>query len=153
MKFGVVVLSLFSIAAGTADRGVSSPTIPQEQTAADTANRTALEKLQGDWRITWFNDQQLPADAEAYLVVRGDKYEQWTGNQMDERGTIKVDASATLMKVDLVIAEGSDAGQTQLGVYELAEDTLTLALGTPGGKTRPLSLSQGEIYVVLKKAK
>ncbi len=138
MKLGVLVLSFLFFTVG--------------QTAQDDAARE-LAKLQGDWAISSFNGESVPAEAEAYLVFSGDKYEQWTGPQVDERGTIKIDIKTKPMKIDLIIVEGADAGKTQLGVYDVTADTLTISLAAPGETGRPSALHQGAVNAVLKKAK
>ena len=150
MKLGVLVLSLLFVTAGRASQ---KPAVPTSDPAPTAAQAKDIATLQGDWMITWMNDQEIPAEAEAYLVFKGDKYEQWTGNQVDERGSITIDVTSTLKKIDLIITEGQSAGQTQLGVYELTADTMTVALANPGSTVRPASLTMGDIYAVLKKAK
>ena len=138
MKTGLLILSLLFVTAGQA---------PQE------APKVTSATLQGNWAVASFNGETVPAEAEAYLVFTGDKYEQWTGSNVDERGTIKLDTSKKPMAIDLIIVEGGDAGKTQLGVFEIDGDTLSITLTTPGNTTRPAALGQGEIHVVLKKAK
>ncbi len=139
MKLGLLLLSLLVVSSG--------------QTAPQDDGKKALEKFQGDWLITTFNGESVPPEAEAYLVFNGDKYEQWTGNEVTERGSFGVDAKATPMTIDLVIAEGSDAGNIQLGLAELDGDTMALGLAAPGGRTRPPSMAQAAVYVTLKKTK
>ena len=139
MKLGLLVLSLLLVSSGQA--------APQDDA------RKALERFQGNWLITTFNGDTVPAEAEAYLVFAGDKYEQWMGNEVTERGSFRVDASTTPMTIDLAIAEGSDAGSTQLGLVQLDAETMALGLAAPGGRTRPGSMAQAEIYATLKKAK
>lgn len=138
MKTGLLILSLLFATAGQA---------PQE------APKVTAAMLQGNWAVASFNGEPIPAEAEAFLVFTGDKYEQWTGSNVDERGTIKLDTSKKPMAIDLIIVEGGDAGQTQLGVFELSGDTLNITLTTPGNAARPAAIGQGELNVVLKKAK
>ncbi len=138
MKLGVFALSLLLVSS--------------LQAAQDDLKK-ALENLQGNWAITSFNGTDVPSEAEAYLVFTGTSYEQWVGNAVTERGSIKLDAKARPMAIDLVITEGDDAGKTQLGVDEVTADTLTLTLGMPGETARPKALAQGALQVVLKKAK
>lgn len=136
MKLGVLAVSALLVMAG--------------QTAQDDVKKE-LDRLQGSWAITLFNGEPVPSEAGAYLVFTGDKYEQWTGGSVDERGSIKLDPKAKPASIDLVIVEGGDAGKTQLGVYEISGDTATVALSIPGSTTRPSGVAQGELNVVLKK--
>jgi uncharacterized protein (TIGR03067 family) len=139
MKLGILALSLLFVTAG--------------QTAQDDVKKE-LDKLQGNWAVTSFNGQAVPAEAQAFLVFKADKYEQWNNGAVDERGSIKLDPKTKPLSIDLIIVEGTDAGKTQPGVYEMTEpDTLSVGLATPGSTTRPGAVSQAELQVVLKKVK
>ena len=142
MKLGILVLSLMLFTAG------------QTAPAVQDDVKKELDKLQGNWAVTTFNGQAVPTEAQAFLVFKADKYEQWNNGAVDERGSIKIDPKTKPMSIDLIITEGNDAGKTQPGVYELtAPDTLSIGLATPGTTTRPAAVSQAELQVVLKKAK
>ena len=139
MRLGILALSLLFV-------------VPGQNAQEDT--RKELEKLQGKWVITSFNGQDVPSEAQVFLVFTGDKYEQWNNGSVDERGTIKVDPKTKPMSIDLIITEGGDAGKTQPGVYELTDSTmLSIGLSTPGNTTRPSAFGNAELQVVLKKAK
>ena len=101
-----------------------------------------------------FNGQDLPSEAQLFLVFNGDKYEQWNNGSVDERGTIKIDPRTKPMSIDLIITEGNDAGKTQPGVYELTDSTsLSIGLAVPGNTTRPSAIANAELQVLLVKAK
>jgi uncharacterized protein (TIGR03067 family) len=137
MKIGILILSLL-FATGQAAQ-VPAPAV--------------TDQIQGSWAIASFNGQEVPADAGAFLVFTKDKYEQWTGGVVDERGSFKIDASKKPMTLDLIITEGESAGKTQFGVFELTGDTMLASLAMPGDTVRPASISQGELQVVMKKSK
>jgi uncharacterized protein (TIGR03067 family) len=126
----------------------TSPTAPP----ADAAKKL-LDQIQGSWRVVTFNGQDVPASAEAYLVFKGDKYEQWTNNSVDERGSLKLDASTKPVSIDFVITEGNDAGKVQLGLVDITGDTLSLAFAAPGGATRPKTPADAELVAILTKSK
>ena len=129
---------------------------PPPPPAATAANAKALETLQGTWIITSFNGQAPETGVDVALVVTGEKYHQTVGDQVPERGGLKIDASKKPMTIDLVITEGGDAGKTQLGVFEVAGDKLTMKLGVPGETKRPTGLAAEEGFFVMiatKKAK
>ena len=110
--------------------------------------------LQGTWVIASINGQAAPEGApEMTLTFTGDNYHQTVGGEVNERGTIKVDATKKPMTIDLLIAEGQDAGKTQLGVVEVSGDTLRLNLDTPDAKQRPadFTIKEGSIMIVSKK--
>jgi uncharacterized protein (TIGR03067 family) len=139
MRFGILALSLMVVMPG--------------QTAQDDTKKE-LEKLQGSWAIAMFNGQDIPAEAQLFLVFNGDKYEQLNNGSVDERGTIKIDPKTKPMSIDLIITEGGDAGKTQPGVYELTDSTtLSIGLAAPGSTTRPSAVANAELQVLLKKAK
>lgn len=138
MKTVILALSLLFVTAGQ---------------AADDVKKE-LDKLQGNWAVSTFNGQMVPAEAQAFLSFKADKYEQWNNGAVDERGSIKIDPKAKPMTIDLIITEGNDAGKTQPGLYEFTgADTLSIGLATPGNTTRPTAIANAELQVVLKKAK
>lgn len=139
MKLGILALSLMLV-------------VPSQNVQDDT--RKELEKLQGKWAIATFNGQEVPAEALLFLVFTGDKYEQWNNGSVDERGTIKIDPKTKPMSIDLTIIEGTDAGKTQPGVYELTDSTgLSIGLSVPGNTARPSAIANAELQVLLRKAK
>ena len=139
MRLGIFALSLMFV-------------IPGQGAQDDT--KKELEKLQGRWAIATFNGQDVPSDAQAFLVFTGDKYEQVNNGSVDERGTIKIDPKTKPMSIDLIITEGNDAGKTQPGVYELADSTtLSIGLALPGNTTRPSAIANAELQVLLTKVK
>ena len=112
---------------------------------------TGAAALQGTWIITSVNGQTAPEGSpQMTLTFAGDKYHQTVGSEVTERGTIKVDASKKPMTIDLMIAEGSDAGKTQLGVIELSGDTLRANLDTPGARQRPSDFTVKEGFVMFE---
>jgi uncharacterized protein (TIGR03067 family) len=139
MRLGILALSLVFVMPG--------------QNVQDETKKE-LEKLQGKWAIATFNGQDVPSEAQAFLVFDGDKYEQWNNGSVDERGTIKIDPKTKPMSVDLIITEGTDAGKTQPGLYELTDSTtLWVGLTVPGNTTRPSAIANAELQVLLKKVK
>ena len=139
MRLGIFALSLMLVMPG--------------QPAQDDTKKE-LEKLQGNWAVATFNGQDVPSEAQSFLVFIGDKYEQWNNGSVDERGTIKIDPKTKPMSIDLIITEGNDAGKTQPGLYELTDSTtLSLGLTVPGNTTRPTAIANAELQVVLRKVK
>lgn len=112
-----------------------------------------LERFQGKWVVTSFNGDAPPAEAEIALVVTGDKYQQLVAGEVAEEGTVKVDVTKKPMWFDLAILTGNDAGKPQPGIAVLEGDTLTLGLAAAGNTTRPATMDQAELYILLKKAK
>jgi uncharacterized protein (TIGR03067 family) len=108
----------------------------------DSKLPAGIAALQGTWMITTINGQAMPAEGPAMtLTFNGEKYHQTVGGKVTERGTIKVDASKKPMTIDLLIAEGDDAGKIQLGIIELTGDQLRASLDLPNAKQRPTDLN------------
>jgi uncharacterized protein (TIGR03067 family) len=119
---------------------------------ADAAKK-ALEQLQGNWRVTSFNGQDAPGGAELFLVIKGDKYEQWTNGTVEEKGALKLDGSTKPMSIDFSITDGNDAGKLQLGLFDLTGDTLSLAFAAPGNPTRPKTPADAELVAILVRSR
>lgn len=92
---------------------------------------------------------------ELTLTFTADKYHQTFRGEINERGTVKVDAAKKPMTIDLIITEGSDAGKTQLGIIEVTGDTLRASFGAPGAPQRPtdFNVKEGSLVVLGKKQK
>jgi uncharacterized protein (TIGR03067 family) len=138
MKTGLLVLALVF---GTAGQAVQDDV------------KKELDRLQGNWQVTSFNGEAVPAEAQFFLTFKADKYEQWNNGAVDERGTVKLNVASKPKSIDLIITEGNDAGKTQLGVYEVEGDTASVTLAIPGETGRPAALTQGALHVVLTKVK
>jgi uncharacterized protein (TIGR03067 family) len=104
-----------------------------------------LERLQGTWVLTSLEGEGLPSGVHVGLVFNGDKYHGLRNGTIDERGTIKLDIAAGQMAIDLVISEGKYAGKTQLGLVNIAGDSMTLVLAEPGATVRPAALTQSPL--------
>lgn len=112
--------------------------------------------LQGTWAITSINGKAAPeGPPELTLTFTADTYHQTFRGQINERGTVKIDATKKPMTIDLIITEGSDAGKTQLGIIEVTGDTLRASFGTPGAPQRPtdFNVKEGSLVVLGKKQK
>jgi len=104
-----------------------------------------LTALQGTWALTSVEGQGLPSGIHVGLVFDGDKYHGLRSGTIDERGTFKLDTTATPMAIDLVISEGKYAGKTQLGLVAVTDDAMTLVLAEPGAPARPTALTQSPL--------
>lgn len=124
------------------------------QTAKPPTPAPALTTAQGTWVIKTFNGQPA-GEGEISLTITGDKYAQTVNGTVNERGTLTIDPAKKPMTIDLTIQEGDDAGKLQLGLVEIAGDTMTLKLNVPGTPTRPkdMSVEEGLILVVCDRKK
>ena len=112
--------------------------------------------LQGTWLVTSINGQSAPdGTPQLTLTFSGDKYQQALGGQVNERGTMKVDATKKPMTIDFAITEGQDAGKTQLGIIEVSGETFRACFDAPGGGQRPTDFTgkDGALVVLAKKSK
>jgi uncharacterized protein (TIGR03067 family) len=116
----------------------------------------ALAPFQGTWILTTPDGKSLGENAELAFIISGDTYAQSIGGTVNERGTLKLDATKKPAWIDLTIKEGTDAGKTQLGLIEVKGDAMTGIFSFPGDTTRPASLTAtGSViaFVGKKKAK
>jgi uncharacterized protein (TIGR03067 family) len=130
--------------------------------SAGDDSKTDLDKMQGTWSIVSNEQDGQKAPAEQYKNTRilfdRDRYEVRQGDEIDEHGTIKLDASKSPKRLELKIIKGEGAGETQLGIYELDGDMLKLCVSVPpGSKERPAALETKEgsnaLLMVLKRKK
>ena len=105
--------------------------------SAQTPVPKGFENVQGTWVVTGAPGGPVPAGMHAAFVVTGDKYQGFENGKSDERGTITLGTAAKPVTIDLAISEGSSAGKTKLGLLEVDQDTVRLALAEPGATVRP----------------
>ena len=114
-----------------------------------------LAAVQGVWKMTTTNGQDVAAAGQDITVtITGNSYVQTINGTVVEKGTFKMDESKKPMTLDISIVEGDNAGQTQLGVFELKGTTMTGKLGEPGSTTRPADFTITEgffTFVMVKK--
>ncbi|MEO5894503.1 MAG: TIGR03067 domain-containing protein [Vicinamibacterales bacterium] len=122
--------------------------------AQETKEVKGAAALQGTWVISSINGQSAPEGSpEMTLTFTGEQYSQAVGGEVNERGTVKIDAAKQPMTIDLAIVEGADAGKTQLGIFEITGAAIRAVLDTPGAQQRPkdFMISEGSIMFVGKK--
>lgn len=125
----------------TAALGASS------QAPKEAPKSKMLESLQGAWLFTSADGQDLTGSGqEIYVTITGNAYVQTVNGQQVERGTFKIDETKKPMTLDLIIAEGDDAGQTQLGVLQIDGKTIWGKLAQPGVTARPTDFAPSEGY-------
>jgi uncharacterized protein (TIGR03067 family) len=113
----------------------------------------ALKPFQGTWILTSPDGQPIAQGGELTITITGDKYAQALAGAVNERGTVKVDATKKPTWIDLTITEGPDAGKLQVGLIEVTGGAMKGVLGAAGDTTRPASLTPapGVISFVGKK--
>jgi uncharacterized protein (TIGR03067 family) len=116
----------------------------QTKPAAPAAVPAALKPLQGTWILTTPDGQPMAQSGDLTIEVTGDKYAQAVAGAVNERGSIKLDATRTPTWIDLTITEGDDAGKVQLGLIEITGGVMKGVLAQPGSTTRPASLAPAE---------
>jgi uncharacterized protein (TIGR03067 family) len=80
------------------------------------------------------------------LTFKDGKYAVGTGGKQQESGTYKADTSKKPPTLDMMVEEGKDKGKSksQLAIYKIDADTLTVALGEAGSGIRPKSFEPGD---------
>ena len=115
-----------------------APQTKPPATAPEVA--AALKPLQGTWVLTTPDGQPL-AQGGLTLAITGDKYAQAVAGAVNERGTVKLDATKKPTWIDLTITEGADAGKLQVGLIEVSAGVMKGVFATAGSTTRPTSLA------------
>ena len=130
-----VLIATASLSAQTpaGQAGQTKPPAPAARVPA------ALKPLQGTWVLTSADGKPL-AEGGLTFAITGDKYAQAVAGAVNERGTIKLDATKKPMWIDLTITEGSDAGKPQVGLIEVTNGVMKGALSYAGSTKRPASL-------------
>jgi uncharacterized protein (TIGR03067 family) len=124
--------------------------------AAQEVGPKELAALQGAWAVMSVNGEDLASmGLTGDITFTGNNYVVSMNGKVNERGTIKLDASKTPMPSDFMIAEGApnDAGKTQLGLIEIGKDTVRFHLNQSGSTSRPSSFApiEGFDLIVVKK--
>ena len=126
----------------------------------DEKDKDDLKKFDGAWVFTSWDHagEALPAEARetAKWTIKGGKYTFEFGG-MTEEGTIKLDPAKKPATIDLAITDGQDKGKSQVGIYKIDGDTITVCLARPGANDRPTEFKSTEengfILVTVKRAK
>jgi uncharacterized protein (TIGR03067 family) len=84
----------------------------------------------------------LPPDriGDMKVTISGRQYTTTMGGKVIELATVTPDLSKQPKTIDLAFTQGEAKGQTLLGIYEVAGDTLRIALSEPG-KARPTEIA------------
>ena len=149
-NIAVAVLLAASSLSAQAPAGQARQTKPPTTAAAVPA---ALKLLQGTWVLTTPEGQPLSQSGDLTIAITGDKYVQAVAGTVNERGTIKLDATKKPTWIDLAITEGADAGKAQVGLIEVTGGVMKGVLSFAGNTKRPTSLapSPDAISFVAKK--
>jgi uncharacterized protein (TIGR03067 family) len=106
----------------------------------DDAAKKELALLEGEWGVVSIEQGGMPLpemyvkgskrickDSELTVIVGGEVY---------MKAKCSVDPSKKPKTIDYVVSDGPYKGQTLLGIYEIADDTMKTCFAAPG-KDRP----------------
>ena len=97
-------------------------------------------EIEGEWRMVsaTFDGKPLADDMVKWCTrtTRGDSTVVMAGPQTMVNARFSLDPSKKPGAIDYVNLHGGDKGKTQLGIYELTDDRLTICMSPPG-KPRP----------------
>ncbi|MES2180025.1 MAG: TIGR03067 domain-containing protein [Gemmatimonadota bacterium] len=102
-----------------------------------------LRSLEGAWSFDALqvdgNDMAPALIAQSMLLFDGDRFrmESPEGNY---DGRFAIDTSSAPMQLDIEFVEGPEAGNSSYGIFELADDRLTICLGLVGAP-RPIAFA------------
>jgi uncharacterized protein (TIGR03067 family) len=124
----------------------------------EDVGQEALQALRGNWKIEerWVGGKRTLGSDLKKMDARvriADGKVRWTfkssGKDATDEQTMTVDPRRTPKALDLI----SKDGRVQAAIYELTDDTLTIAAGSGLGLPRPATLDEGKkgIKLVLKR--
>jgi uncharacterized protein (TIGR03067 family) len=92
-----------------------------------------LERLQGAWGLVrMVVDGKEVTDREVKtsyrLTFEGGRYAMQIAGRVQTKGEYRIDAAREPKVMDITPSEGEDRGRTQLGIFRLEADTLTLCV-------------------------
>ncbi|HYV37714.1 MAG TPA: TIGR03067 domain-containing protein [Gemmataceae bacterium] len=131
--------------------------IPQ----GDDASKKDLDAMQGVWKVvelTESGEKLLEKETEPVEVtILANKMSIHDKGQFREEITLKLDAKAKVKAVDFVYTKGGNTGKTELGIYNLDGDKLTICMNETKGGARPTEFTStkanGCSVAVLKRVK
>ena len=119
-----------------------------------------LDKLEGTWAFTSIKSEGMSVPGQNLedikFVVVGTRYKQAKLGSIMEEGTLKLDPTKTPGWITLEIASGDNEGKTQVGIYRLDGNMLTLCMAPIGKPERPTEFVSREaskdLLFVLKRS-
>jgi uncharacterized protein (TIGR03067 family) len=124
---------------------------PRQAAAKPSA---VLAAVQGVWKMTMINGVDAAATGQDIsITITDNKYVQTVNGTVDERGTFTIDETKKPMTIDITVVEGNDAGQKQVGVFELDGKTMRGKIGDVGLTTRPTNFEPADGYFVFTMVK
>jgi uncharacterized protein (TIGR03067 family) len=94
-----------------------------------------LAKLQGPWTLTTLHIDGREFPASGRIEIDGHRFKS-IGMGAEYSGNVELDDTKKPARFDLVFTEGPEAGNRNLGIYQLNGDSWKLCLNTTG-KSRP----------------
>ena len=130
----------------------SAQTAPVQATVMNKSK--VLTSVQGIWTMTMANGQDMAGSGQDVLItITDDKYVQTVNGEVVEKGSFKIDETKKPFALDILVAEGPDAGQKQLAIFELdaTGKTMKVAIGQPGAPVRPsaFAVAEGVVEVLV----
>lgn len=109
-----------------------------------------IAALQGTWTISSVNGQPLSSlGQKSSMTFKNDTYSVTTDGLIKEQGTYKIDSKKKPMEIDMKITQGVAFGNTQIGLIQIANGTLTLKTNTVGTPKRPTDFKAEPWYVLI----
>lgn len=118
--------------------------------------RTDANRFQGEWEVVKLEQEgndlaDFVKNKTPTFAFEGTAYEFKMEGLKAEAGEFKLDPKAKVPAVDYKITAGEHKGKTQLGIYRLDGDTLTICLAEEGAEKRPAAfktVDDGPEYVM-----
>ena len=131
-----------------AEEDVSEVLRPKATPAKPVDSKLTLDQLAGQWKMVSlgqkgnFDKLQDMTAAGIVFEITGSNYTVKSGDQVQEQGTIVLNASQASVHFDQELTEGADKGKTHLGLVRLVDGQLHNCQAD-FDKDRPVSFDSG----------
>jgi uncharacterized protein (TIGR03067 family) len=119
--------------------------------AADDKADTALEALQGEYRVTKFQIGSMTIGSKglAVTIKKGEMTLTKDGRTLSKDTIKNLDPTTKVKQLDLFGLEGVNKEKTAKSIYELKGDTLALCIPEKENAARPTEFKATKVYTLV----
>jgi len=136
---------------------IATIALAQANPAPPPQSPRELKLLQGRWVIVSFNGEALPTGSpDGTFVFTGDQFETTLDGELNEKGTVILDAARRPWALDFRLTRGTYARPIQACIAQISGDRLTVHCNQPGEVDRPADFTRRDgfyLYVARKRSK
>ncbi len=138
--------ALETLTRGDAPAAAKAKALPLKKAAPATRSSAPATEFEGEWQMVSgiMDGQPMEKSAVKWVrrVTQGNQTTVYAGPQMMMKMEFTSDSSKSPKTIDYLNTAGSNAGKSQLGIYELEGDLLKICVSAPGA-ARPAQFESG----------